>query len=413
VLPVTPLDALSQIHGAAVTSAGDIVVQVDLQAGATSATVTFNNATEASSQVSTTYSTCAMGRISPTNHLVWGTDVASSFMSGSTYNTAITFSQVAVLANDDLVVSGLDTITGASGATTSANVLSRVDGAAPYLRKWAISYTERPLTIFPRPSRGDYITIGAGPNDFFFNNSNVIRAFESTLTATTVTQNIYNTMALGLDKTTVWMVGGCYGQSSINAPTKLNPWSATTTDLTGGRSFIIGAKDDGTSIGPWLTTNAGTRPAGLWRIVVDANGDLIVLANEGGRGYTGAVSLNGKEILAAADSASVFKVAASNGNVVWKASLPSSGFVPVTVAPDGAVIIISPNTSTYSLTMYKNADGSVPVAFTGSGAAQAVAASATSLYVLGSVSGSADFNPGTKSDIQGTLPGIFVTRFSY
>ena len=93
--------------------------------------------------------------------------------------------------------------------------------------------------------------------------------------------------------------------------------------------------------------------------------------------------------------------------------VPSSGFVPVTVAPDGAVIIISPNTSTYSLTMYKNADGSVPVAFTGSGAAQAVAASATSLYVLGAVSGSADFNPGTKSDIQGTLPGIFVTRFSY
>src|SRR5262249_7056198 len=152
-------------------------------------TLTFNNATESSSQVSTTYSTCAMGRISTTNHLVWGTDLAFSFMSGSTYNSAITFSQVAVVANDDLVVSGLDAITSPTPVTTK-NVLTRLDGTNPFTRKWAISYTERPSTIFPRPSRGDYITIGAGPNDFFFNNSNVIRAVESTLTATTVTQNI-------------------------------------------------------------------------------------------------------------------------------------------------------------------------------------------------------------------------------
>jgi hypothetical protein len=220
-------------------------------------------------------------------------------------------------------------------------------------------------------------------------------------------------MALALDKTTMWMVGGCYGQSALNGPTKLNPWSATTTDLTGGRSFIVGAKDDGTNIGPWLTTNAGTRPANLARIMVDANGDLIVVAGGGGRGDTGAVSLNGKEILAAADNAAVFKVAASNGNVAWKAAFPSNAFVPAAIAPDGAVILVAPNSSTYSLTMYRNTDGSVPVAFTGSGVAQAVVSGTKSLYVLGTVSGSADFNPGTKSDIQGTLPGIFVTRFSY
>jgi hypothetical protein len=63
--------------------------------------------------------------------------------------------------------------------------------------------------------------------------------------------------------------------------------------------------------------------------------------------------------------------------------------------------------------MYANADGSIPAAFTGSGQAQAVASGGTSLYVLGVVMGAADFNPGTKSDIQGNLPGIFITRFSY
>jgi hypothetical protein len=42
-----------------------------------------------------------------------------------------------------------------------------------------------------------------------------------------------------------------------------------------------------------------------------------------------------------------------------------------------------------------------------------VASGAQSLYVLGTVTGSADFNPGSKSDVQGNLPGIFITRFSY
>jgi len=63
--------------------------------------------------------------------------------------------------------------------------------------------------------------------------------------------------------------------------------------------------------------------------------------------------------------------------------------------------------------MFADADGTIPAAFTGSGQAQAVVSGAQSLYVLGLVTGSADFNPGSKTDIQGNLPGIFITRFSY
>ena len=63
--------------------------------------------------------------------------------------------------------------------------------------------------------------------------------------------------------------------------------------------------------------------------------------------------------------------------------------------------------------MYADADGSIPASFTGSGQAQAVVAGGNSLYVLGVVTGSADFNPGAKTDVQGNLPGIFITRFAY
>jgi hypothetical protein len=214
--------------------------------------------------------------------------------------------------------------------------------------------------------------------------------------------------AWGADKTTLWLIGGNEGSVGFSGPNALNPWSATTTTFTSGQSFIIGAKDDGSSFGPWLTTNSSTRPANLTRIVVDPNGDLIVVA--GGVGDTGAVTLNGQEILGAADSVTILKATAANGSVAWKVPVVSGAFVPVVVAPDG---VVSPATSTYSLTMFADADGTIPASFTGSGVAQMVASGAHRLYILGTVTGSADFNPGSKSDIEGNLPGIFITRFSY
>jgi hypothetical protein len=106
-------------------------------------------------------------------------------------------------------------------------------------------------------------------------------------------------------------------------------------------------------------------------------------------------------------------VTAASGSVAWKVPVPFSAFVPVAVAPDGAAIIVSPATSTYALTMFADADGTIPASFTGSGAAQVVVSGPKSLYILGGVTGSADFNPGSESDIQGNLPGIFITRFAY
>ena len=415
VLPVAPLDATSQIHGAAVTSAGDIIVQIDLLAGSQPATVTFSNPQETNAQTTTMYQTVALGRVSSTNHLLYGQDLAYSFMGQSSGIQTTSVSPLAVTANDDVVVGGVDAVTNASGTIVTSNVLVRLDSANSLNRKWAATYASGVSAnrIFPRSPRGDYITVGGSPDEFHGINGQVARVLEAATTATTITPYLDNAAALGADQTTLWLIGGNYGQSGLGGPTQLNPWSPTTTNLTNGQSFIIGAKDDGSSFGPWLTTNAGTRPANLSRIVVDPNGDLIVVAVGAGGGDSGAVSLSGAEIIGAQDSVTIFKVTATTGTVAWKVPVPSSAFVPVAVAPDGASIIVSPSTSTYSLTMFADADGTIPASFTGSGQAQAIASGSKSLYILGVVTGSADFNPGSKTDVQGNLPGIFITRFSY
>lgn len=415
VLPVAPLDASSQIHGAAVTSAGDIVVQIDLDAGSQPATVTFSNALETNSQVTTMYQTVALGRLSSDNHLLYGQDLAYSFLGQTSGIQPTSVSPFVLTANDDVMVGGVDAVTNASGTIATSNVLVRLDSANSLNRKWAATYPNgwSARLIFPRPARGDYITAGASPDEFHGINGQVASVLEAATAATIITPYLDNAAVLGADQTTLWLVGGNAGQTGLAGPTQLNPWSSTTTNLTDGQSFIIGAKDDGSSFGPWLTTNGGTRPANLSRVVVDPNGNLIVVAVGAGGGASGAVTLNSKEIIGAQDSVTIFKVAAASGTVAWKVPVPSSAFVPVAVAPDGAAIIVSPATSTYSLTMFADADGTIPASFTGSGQAQAVASGPKSLYILGVVTGSADFNPGSKTDIQGNLPGIFVTRFSY
>ena len=415
VLPVTPLSATYQVHGAAVTSTDDVIVQVDLYGASSTSTVTFSNPQETSAQVTTANQTVALGRVSSTNHLTYGQDLAYSFLgqSGGIQTTSV--SPLVVTANDDIVVGGVDAVTNASGTVVTSNVLVRLDSANSLNPKWAASYSngEQPVLIFPRTPRGDYITAGQSPDEFHGITGQVSSVLENATTATDIAPCLANAGALGADKTTLWLIGGNYGQAGLSGPTALNPWSPTTTNLTNGQSFIIGAKDDGSSFGPWVTTNSGTRPANLSRVVVDPNGDLIVVAVGAGGGSTGAVTLNSQEIIGAQETVTIFKVTAANGSVAWKVPVPFSAFVPVAVAPDGASVIVSPATSTYALTMFADADGTIPASFTGSGAAQLVVSGTKSLYILGAVTGSADFNPGSKSDIQGNLPGIFITRFSY
>jgi len=323
-------------------------------------------------------------------------------------------SNMALTSTDDVMVGGLDTVTSASGTATNVNVLLRLDSTTFLTRKFGATYPAgaSAVQIFPRTPRGDYVTTGFVPDEFHGITGQVVQVLENAATGTSLGSYIAQSAALGSDKTTLWLGGGNAGSSGVSGVLALNPWSPNTTNVANGQSFIIGAKDNGTSFGPWLTTNASTRPAAFWKMAATATGDLIVLTGGGGRGDTGAVSLNNKEILSLQDNQAIFKLATATGTVLWKTGVTSS-FPFITIAPDGATIAVASQGATYSLNMYADADGSIPASFTNSGQAQAIAAGGNSLYILGVVTGAADFNPGAKTDIQGNLPGIFITRFSY
>jgi len=415
VLPVAPLTASAQIQSVAVGSAGDIFLEADLFGDGTSlATVTFSSPTEQNTTASNTFSTIVLGRYSSANALLLGMDLSFSFLGSTGGLSAFALSNIALTSNDDVMMGGVDVITTPTPAT-SFNVLSRMNSASFLTRVFAARYptgVPAAVNIFARTPRNDYIAVGNVPDEFHGITGQVVQVLDNATAATSLGQYIHQSAALGSDKTTMWFGGGNAGQIGLNGPNALNPWSPNTTNIIAGQSYIIGAKDNGTSFGPWLTTLSGTRPAAFWKLAVTGNGDLIVLTGGGGRADTGAVSLNGKEILALADTQAIFKLATATGTVVWKQAIASS-FPFIAVAPDGAAITVSPQTGTYGFNMYADADGALLASFTGSGTAQAVVAGGNSLYVLGVVSGSADFNPGSKTDVQGNLPGLFITRFAY
>jgi hypothetical protein len=415
VLPLAPLDAIGRIHSAAVASNGDIVVEVDLSAGAQTSTLTLSNAQETNTQIVTTYQTVAIGRYGATGTLRSGNDLAFSFIGMSAGIPYTSVSSIALTPDDDIMVAGFDAITHATNQPGTAKVLTRLDSKNSLNRKWAATYPDTSYIdrIFPRPIRGDYVTIGLSPDEFHGINGNIAQVGENSSTASVLMDYLDNATEIGVDKSTLWFVGGSAGATALSGANKLNPWSPMTWNITSGQSFIIGAKDDGTSIGPWFTSNAGTRSAGLWKILVNGSGDLIVLAAAGGGASSGAVSLNGSEILSDTDILTLFKVKAAGGAVAWKTAVTSNIQPLVTIAPDGNAVAVSPLTSTYGLTMFADANGSVAASFTGSGQAQVITSGSSGLYVLGVVSGSADFNPGAGTDIQGNLPGMFISRFSY
>lgn len=417
VMPVNPLDAIGTIQDAKVSSNGDIVVEIDLSPGSTSASITLSNAQETNTQISTANSTVLIARYSETGPLQYQSsgNLAFAFMNqqGGIPNTSV--SGIALTTSGDVVVSGLDTITSATGGpSTASQVVVQLDSTASLNRKWSATYSgDRIAAIFPRATRSDYITAGYPPDEVHGINGDVGRIPNTASAGTVLAPYIANTAALGVDGTTLWLAGGNYGETGLSGPNQLNPWITSPSSIVSGQSFIVGAKDDGTSIGPWFTTNAGTRPASLWRVLPDGSNTLIVLAGGGGRGDSGAVTLNGTEILGASYNAALFKMDTTTGSVAWKTDLTSGTLPSLTLAPDGTVVAVSPLTATYGMVTYSDANGATAASFTGSGQAQAVVSGGNSLFIAGIVTGSADFNPGAGTDIEGNLPGVFISRFSY
>lgn len=215
----------------------------------------------------------------------------------------------------------------------------------------------------------------------------------------------------GADGSTLW-AWGAYG---IDGAAALNPWSAQTWQLTenpgqlpGGDGYLLGAREDGTTVGPWFTEgDSGV----LMTLLVDSAGALIVTAFA-----TGFVSFNGGQDLLPSGGAVLAKINPVNGHIVWRtpvASMPYSIFL----APDDRIVTITrpggdePNT----LSVYAGSDGSFLSSFSGPGIATygAIASGKTEMYLAGPVSTASDFDPGAETDVLGTTPGVFVSRFSF
>ena len=78
VMPVTPLDATYSVHGAAVTSSDDVVVQFDLNVGTQPATITFSTPQESTYQMTTVQNsagTVGIARMTSNNRIVSGDDL--------------------------------------------------------------------------------------------------------------------------------------------------------------------------------------------------------------------------------------------------------------------------------------------------------------------------------------------------
>ena len=227
-------------------------------------------------------------------------------------------STLALTANDDIMVGGVDAVTNASGTVVSTQVLARLDsanfltGSGPRLMQAARS----PTRFFPGRHAGTTSpSVSLQPNRASMGLSASV--VENATTATNITSYIDNAAALGADKTTLWLVGVNTG------PTQLNPWSATTTTLPGDNRSSSAPRMTAPRLAPGLTTHDPVNPAHSSKILVDPNGDLIVIAATAARGgATGPVSLNGKEILGAQDGTSIFKVAAGNGAVHGRSRYP-------------------------------------------------------------------------------------------
>ena len=230
-------------------------------------------------------------------------------------------------------------------------------------------------------------------------------------------QNYIMDAASGADGATVWM----WGAYDNGGSAMLNPWSSQTWQLTqnpfqfsGGDGYLLGARDDGSTTGPWFTEgDYGV----MMKLLIDSDGDLIVAFTSGGP-----VTFNGGQELLPAGGCVLTKISHETGHIVWKTAISAS--TDQDVLPDQLVLapgnrIVTANTSSAvlvnTLNFYSAADGSLLSSFSGAGVVHdgVIASGQTEMYLAGTVTNPTDFDPGAAADMLGATPGVFVSHFSF
>jgi hypothetical protein len=271
--------------------------------------------------------------------------------------------------------------------------------------------------IVPRPGKSDFIAYLQAYT--FQVGGPVYRIADSGSALTSsdlLTSNFIFEGTVGADGQTFWYWGGFDG---VTEPVPLNPWSTQTWkwagnpfQFSGGDVYIVGAKDDGTTIGPWFSE--GDYGA-LMHMVVDSAGELIVVASS-----SGYVTFNGGQEFFP-DSAGgliLAKISHTDGKILWRTALAKASLPDRLVLLPGDRVVTTDvvnSDGSYTLGIYSGTNGSllsrIPVS--AKQTVQLMAAGKSDLFLVGSVSSSVDFNPGTAADNQGSTPGMFITRYSF
>ncbi len=389
------------LPAAIVASNGDLFLQARIQGRITYSTTALGGSLGSTAE----FTDYDVARMSASGVLQWARDMA--FILGDRANSLYT-SSISLASNDDVLVAytRTDPPPPPPGTPTAQTRLGRIDGGNPTLL-WEASYGNLALAgkVIARSARGDFLTVGFAPNQFQGCCDKVVQVSAGGATAT-ILGDYYAYGALpGRDGSTVWMFGAYAGTL------RLNPWSSMTWNVPANPNqlglydaFIIGAKDDGTNFGPWVTQgDIGPTLAGL---VLAADGNPII--SLGGSAPT---RINGQDLLQG-EGRVLAKLNAATGALMWKTdTTDASGMLVAT--GDGSIALVSGSPSSV-VRLYASGDGVARASFQMPGTVHHVVAGSSDLFVVGVIQGSTDFNPGTAVDTQGTTaPAICISRFSF
>jgi len=400
VMPSMPSGAVPPVTGSAVASNGDVVIETLVE----SATVTFSTPQESSQSVSAAngVNKIALARLSSTNQLKWGSDFGTVLANGLQDIDPLRVTPLALTSGGDIALGYLKA--DPSPATSSHYRLGVVSGVNPTL-SWEATYPtgQGPSIVLPREL--DIVTLGTSAT---FGMPVAARVPNGGGTPAIAGNLVGVGGVLGADASTVWL----WGTVNAGVAAALNPWSAQMWAAPAGASgFVIGARDNGQQSGPWFCTSSDNGfLAQTSQIIPDQQNNIILYATQGGSS-SGSLTLNGKEIARTGGHYGLSKINGSTGDVIWKRDVDSLNFVVVT--PDGEILTVTAGAASYSANIYSEIDGHSLASFVGSGQAMQVAPGGGSVYVIGGALVASDFDPGTRTDIQGGISGLFVSRFSY
>jgi hypothetical protein len=406
-LPLEPAAGADQVFyvlpAAIVASNGDLYLQARIQGRITYAPSGLGTSLGSTAEFT---DLMTVARLSASGVLQWARDMA--FILGDRANSLFT-SSIGLAPNDDVMVAytRTDPPPPPPGTATAQTRLGRIDGGNPTLL-WEASYGSLAIAskVVTRSSRGDFLTVGGPPNQFQGCCDKVVQVSAGGATATILGDYYAYGVLPGRDGSTIWMFGAYAGTL------RLNPWSSMTWNVPSNPNqlglydaFIVGAKDDGTSFGPWVTQgDIGPNLAGL---VLAADGNPVI-----SMGGSASTRINGQDLLQG-EGHVLAKLNAATGVLMWKTDTTDAS-QKVVATGDGNIALLVAGSTSPTVRLYASGDGAARASFQVPGIVEHIAAGSSDMFVVGVIQGSADFNPGTAVDMQSTTtPAIYISRFSF